>query len=102
MLCVSSIVVLEMVWSISLLDIEKTLRHVCEKVLMDHSVTHEERRGRAIALKLIGHIFSIAEAPHGASVGEVDAKEHFERAMRVTMAKSQGQEVDPNDHTGGW
>jgi hypothetical protein len=46
-------------WGVSRLDIESTLRDVCTKVLGDHSVSLEERRLRAVALRELGRVFKL-------------------------------------------
>mmetsp|Transcript_3412 Transcript_3412/g.6763 ORF Transcript_3412/g.6763 Transcript_3412/m.6763 type:complete len:115 (+) Transcript_3412:2-346(+) len=89
--------VLKAAWSISRLDIEKTLRHVCDKVLEDHGRSMEERRARARALFVMGDLFVAAKGNDGRSRGQVDAKGHIDRAMKATQAAAQGQEYDPTD-----
>ena len=49
---------LQMMWHITLLDIESTIRHVCTKVTHDHSVDEETRNKRKVALKILGELFS--------------------------------------------
>ena len=89
--------VLRAAWAISKLDIEKTLRHVCDKVLEDHSVTIESRHARARALKVTGEMFLEAKGNDDRSRGHVDAKGHIDIAMKATQAAAQGQEFDPAD-----
>ena len=48
---------LESMWRVSLLDIEATLRHACNKVLSDQSVSKEARKARARGLVLMGKVF---------------------------------------------
>ena len=48
---------LESMWRVSLLDIEATLRHACNKVLSDQSTTKEARRARARGLVVMGRVF---------------------------------------------
>lgn len=90
--------VLASAWAISKLDIQKTLRHVCDKVLEDTGVTLPERARRAAALRCCGAVFLAARGRGARSRGKVDAKRHIDRAMRVTQAAAQGLDVtDPND-----
>ena len=89
--------VLRAAWSISKLDVEKTLRHVCDKVLEDHSRPLAQRAARARALKVTGTMFLAAKGTSNKSRGDVDAKGHIDRAMKATQAAAQGQEVDPSD-----
>jgi hypothetical protein len=89
--------VLRAAWAISKLDIEKTLRHVCDKVLEDHSVSMESRHARARALKVTGEMFLEAKGNDDRSRGHVDAKGHIDIAMKATQAAAQGQEFDPSD-----
>lgn len=43
-----------LLWQVTKGDIEETLKHVCKKVLHDHSVTQHTRQRRAEALLLLG------------------------------------------------
>jgi len=88
--------VLRAAWAISKLDIEKTLRHVCDKVLEDHSISIQARHARARALRLTGELFLDAKGDER-SRGGVDAKGHIDVAMKATQAAAQGQDFDPND-----
>ena len=45
---------LGLLWQVTKGDIEETLKHVCKKVLQDHSVTAHTRHRRAEALLLLG------------------------------------------------
>lgn len=45
---------LGLLWQVTKGDIEETLKHVCKKVLHDHSVTAETRQRRAEALLILG------------------------------------------------
>ena len=47
---------LEALWNASALDIESTLRHVCDKVLHDFSVTPQKRGKRGEALATLGGV----------------------------------------------
>lgn len=89
--------VLRTAWAISKLDIEKTLRHVCDKVLEDHSISLQSRHARARALKVTGEMFLAAVGDSSKSRGDVDAKGHIDVAMKATQAAAQGQEFDPTD-----
>ena len=79
-------------WRVSLLDIESTLRHVCNKVLSDTSSDMGERQARARALVLMGRVFKhygsagaikkMDFASHVESVGQRLAEEaHAENAQ---------------------
>ena len=48
---------LESMWRVSLLDIEATLRHACNKVLSDQCVDKEARKARARGLVIMGRVF---------------------------------------------
>ena len=71
---------LESMWHVSLLDIEATLRHACNKVLADDSADTALRKARARGLVAMGRVFqlygssdalkSIDFAKHVQSVGE--------------------------------
>ena len=51
------LLMLESMWRVSLLDIEATLRHACNKLLSDMSSSKEARRNRARGLVALGRIF---------------------------------------------
>ena len=43
-----------LLWQLTKSDIEETLKHVCKKVLFDHSVSEHTRQRRALALFMLG------------------------------------------------
>uniref|UniRef100_A0A7S2R5M7 J domain-containing protein n=1 Tax=Rhizochromulina marina TaxID=1034831 RepID=A0A7S2R5M7_9STRA len=88
---------LETAWSLSRIDIQKTVTKVCDKVLEDHGISPQERLARAQALRVAGRMFLAARGPDDRSRGKVDAKGHFDRAMKATQAAAQGQEFHPED-----
>ncbi len=45
---------LGLLWQLTKSDIEETLKHVCKKVLFDHSVSDTTRQRRALALFMLG------------------------------------------------
>jgi len=45
---------LGLLWQLTKSDIEETLKHVCKKVLFDHSVSDITRQRRALALFMLG------------------------------------------------
>lgn len=49
--------IVEMMWSITVVDVEATLRTICFKVLKDSSVSSKDRVKRAEGLMIIGEIF---------------------------------------------
>ena len=51
------LLMLESMWRVSLLDIEATLRHACNKVLSDQCVDKEARKARARGLVIMGRVF---------------------------------------------
>jgi len=55
---------LDVMWKISVVDIESTLRVACHKVLYDHSVDLPTRLRRAKALALVGKAFAGHKAKH--------------------------------------
>eukprot|EP01041_Mallomonas_annulata_P001668 gene1668-3224_t len=55
---------LELMWHVTVIDIESTLRKVCHKVTHDHSVSEDIRRQRTLALLILGEEFK----SHGVSM----------------------------------
>jgi hypothetical protein len=85
---------LESMWRVSLLDIEATLRHACNKVLSDQSVEKETRKARARGLVIMGRVFQ--------SYGSADALKQtdFAQHMQQTgerMAEKLQEERDKED-----
>jgi hypothetical protein len=73
---------LEALWNASALDIENTLRHVCDKVLHDFSVSKEKRGKRGEALAVLGKIFQQAKAPEGTGDPMAQVEEAMRRAFQ--------------------
>lgn len=71
----ATLLMLESMWRVSLLDIESTLRHVCNKVLSDASTEAGERMKRARALVAMGRVFK----SYGSidAVRKMDMRAHF-------------------------
>lgn len=69
---------LESAWRVSVLDIESTLSHVCDKVLQDSDVDAQGRRRRAQGLKLLGQIF----CEHGMPDAELNFASQLKTAMQ--------------------
>jgi len=95
--------ILEALWSVSVIDIEKTTREACKKVLDDNDVAPEEKTLRAKGLEIIGACFleeAARQDERAAKVGEESeagskapsAKEVVEDAMRRTMMRKMQQE----------
>merc|ERR1719433_2155859 len=75
-------VVLQTIWDLSALDIENTLRHVCDKVLKDISVPWQVRYRRAIALQRLGRVFrDVGQVEHADLSQSQVAKQHLEEAL---------------------
>lgn len=66
-------------------------------MLEDHGKTLDERAARARALRITGRAFLLATGSDAQSRGDVDAKGHFDRAMKATQAAAQGQDYAPSD-----
>ena len=66
--------VMQTMWQMTSLDIEKTLRHTVKKVLQDNSVSEATRNARAEGLQLLGSLFQ-------------------EQAQKATDAKLQAAEA---------
>ena len=79
-------------WSMSQLDIEKTLSKVIEKVTHDHSVDQATMEKRCQALLILGEEFLKLGAP--VDVGLSDIKSKFADQMRgQTGRDAKGEEA---------
>ncbi|XP_057442756.1 chaperone protein dnaJ 10 [Lotus japonicus] len=52
-------------WKLNVVDVEVTLGHVCQMVLMENNVKKEELKVRATALKILGKIFQDKNSKEG-------------------------------------
>lgn len=75
-------VFLQTIWDVSAVDIENTLRHVCDKVLKDISVPWQIRHRRAVALLRLARIFrDVGQVEHTDLSHSSVAKQHLEEAL---------------------
>lgn len=75
-------VFLQTIWDVSAVDIESTLRHVCDKVLKDISVPWQIRYRRAVALLRLGRVFrDVGQVEHADVSQSQVAKQHLEEAL---------------------
>lgn len=88
---------LEALWNASALDIESTLRHVCDKVLHDFSVGAQKRYRRGQGLAVLGKIFQQARAPAGTKAGDPMAQ--VEEAMRRAFKPDERDGSDDGEDT---
>ena len=85
--------VVEALWNASALDIERTIRSVCFKVLHDFSVAAKKRAARAEALARLGKTFQAADSEEGS---RTDPMAGFEEAMRKAFERN-----SPGGEAGG-
>lgn len=78
--------VVEALWNASALDIERTIRSTCFKVLHDFSVDQKKRAARADALARLGKIFQTAELREGDT--KKDPMAGLEEAMRKAFERN--------------
>lgn len=79
-------VFLQTIWDVSAIDIESTLRKVCDKVLKDVSVPWQIRYRRAIALLRLGRVFRDVGQVERADLSQSGvAKQHLEEALYSAM-----------------
>lgn len=78
--------VVEALWNASALDIERTIRSTCFKVLHDFSVDQKKRAARADALARVGKIFQTAELREGDT--KKDPMAGLEEAMRKAFERN--------------
>ena len=64
---------LEVMWRLTVVDVETTLRVACHKVLNDHGAPRETRLARARGLAIVGRAFRAAAAASGYSGNAVQA-----------------------------
>ncbi|XP_056693777.1 chaperone protein dnaJ 10 [Spinacia oleracea] len=50
-------ILMSSLWKLNVVDIEMTLLHVCQMVLLEKNIKKEELKVRALALKILGRIF---------------------------------------------
>ncbi|EFJ53165.1 molecular chaperone [Volvox carteri f. nagariensis] len=81
---------LEAMWAANVLDIQNTLKKVCQFVLTEEGVQKQELQQRANALKVLGGIFMEAKAPEAAI--QTDARKQMEEAMLRVVEKRAAQE----------
>ena len=80
-------VMLEVMWSINVIDIEGTLAKVCRNVLKEDGISSSERRSRAEGLLELARIFkSFRKEDQGEKVVK-DPKQQLEDAMISVMEK---------------
>jgi len=87
--------ILEALWSVSALDIESTLRSVCDKVCHDKSVKKEVRKKRCEALSVLGKIFQTTEADEAHK--NEDINQQLENAMRAAFTPKDNAEGNESD-----
>ena len=78
--------VVEALWNASALDIERTIRSTCFKVLHDFSVDQKKRAARTDALARLGKIFQTAELREGDT--KKDPMAGLEEAMRKAFERN--------------
>jgi curved DNA-binding protein CbpA len=78
--------VVEALWNASALDIERTIRSTCFKVLHDFSVDQKKRASRAEALARLGKIFQTAELNENDT--RKDPMAGLEEAMRKAFERN--------------
>ena len=91
---------LEALWNASALDIESTLRHVCDKVLHDFSVSKPKRGKRGEALAVLGKIFQEVKAPEGTGDPMAQVEEAMRRAFQPEEEDGE-QDGEEEGHGGG-
>ena len=87
--------ILEALWNVSALDIESTLRSVCDKVCHDKSVKKEVRKKRCEALSVLGKIFQTTEADEAHK--NEDINQQLENAMRAAFTPKDNAEGNESD-----
>lgn len=84
-------VFLQTIWDVSAVDIESTLRHVCDKVLKDVSVPWQVRQRRAVAMLRLGRIFRDAGQMERTDLSQSQvAKQHLEEALYGALREKAG------------
>lgn len=77
---------LNVIWTTTVVDIASTLHETCQMVLFDTSVSKDVRKQRGYALKKIGEIFcSIEHTPSDDDGDEKTAKDLYEEAALAAM-----------------
>lgn len=73
-------------WTMSVVDITATLHEASQMVLYDQSVDKDARKRRAYGLKHLGEIFM--ECPAPLEMGSQDAKQMYEEAAFAAMLET--------------
>jgi len=84
------LMMLEAAWRMSLLDIEGTLRHACNKVLSDQSVEADARKARARGLVVMGRVFQ--------AYGSADALKSTDFAQHMQQVGARMAEKVAEEH----
>ena len=92
---------LNAMWRVTVIDVERTLKSVCTMVLEDESVPFEARRVRADGMRRLGRLYSVA-ADHAQGGAKQRAQRH-DHAMR-DMATGGGPfgAPEPRSEDGGY
>lgn len=82
---------LEALWAANVVDIEATVRGVCQKTLGDPAASKSQRRLRAEGLRAMGTIFGACAEVALQAKEPQQAKEKVEEAMKRVMEKRANQ-----------
>lgn len=96
---------LKLAWTMNQRDIQQTVKGTCTKLFDDAAVPIQDRFVRARAVRLLGQVFNkVGETsvPNARQVLFKSSSEEIQQQLAVatmtTMAKAQGQEVNPEDY----
>ena len=86
------LLMLESMWRVSMLDIESTLRHACNKVLSDQSVDKDARKARAKGLVLMGRVFQAYGSAD--ALKTTDFSQHIRSRLESGWRPRSGEEAE--------
>jgi len=93
-------------WRVTVVDVERTLKAVCEMVLQDESVAPEARRARAAGLLRLGRLYSIAaDAAMGGARQRARRHRHAVRQFardKAGVVRPTYAEPEPEPEPEGW
>lgn len=84
----ASEVLLEILWTTTIVDITSTIHEATQMVFFDQNVDKETRKYRAMAVKVLGQIWMECPEPKSIDPEEKTAKQMYEQAAFAAMLET--------------